>query len=345
MSHPTKGIEQGTSHTILGKGSSYIFLTGGGKVYWFLNTKNSQIAHGEDVPRRYSAEDEHQLAKKHFRDQLNEHDTFEDVYKQRIMSTLTPLHEYQWKHWYFERIITIGDASHKLHPISGNGGAAAAEDAAALVNALHRKLQDRTHRLSTEDCEQVFADTQRAQEKRTKAMLHHATKMQEFDAMQSLLAPLLVKFVVPNLTDDAALNIIGENVLGGQRVEALPIPRRPRYVPYVDELPARPLNDLCVGKVFSAVVQSGFALPLIMANIPKLFKSTPCHLDSYLKHYTHAATVSGETSCSAQSCMVALIPIVLIWNTEGFRRGNTKSLGSWCVLIFALQRILQLTVN
>lgn len=224
----------------------------------------------------------------------------------------------------------------QLHPISGNAGAAAAEDAAALVNALHRKLQARTHRLSTEDYKQMFAETQCTQEKRTKTLLHHATKMQEFDAMQSLFAPLLVKFVLPNLTDDAAMNIIGENVLGRQRVEALPMPRRPRYVPCVDELPVRPLNDLRVGKVIGAIPQLGLAVSLIMGNFLKPFKDAPYHLDSYLKHYTHAATASGEASCSTQSCRVALIPVVLIWNIEGFRRGIIESLGSWCVLIFAL---------
>jgi 2-polyprenyl-6-methoxyphenol hydroxylase-like FAD-dependent oxidoreductase len=113
MSRPTKGIKQGTNHVVLGKGYSYLIMTGSGKVYWFLNVKMSQVMHGKEVPR-FSVEDEQRLAEQHFGDQLNEYDSFEDVYKNRIIATLTPLHEYQWKRWYFERIMTIGDACHKV---------------------------------------------------------------------------------------------------------------------------------------------------------------------------------------------------------------------------------------
>lgn len=114
MSHPTPGIKQGTNHIVLGYGHSYLILTGPGNVvYWFLNVKDSHVTYGKGVPR-YSAEDEQRLVKEHFTDRLNDSDKFEDVYKNRIISTLTPLHEYQWKRWYFQRIMTIGDASHKV---------------------------------------------------------------------------------------------------------------------------------------------------------------------------------------------------------------------------------------
>lgn len=113
ISHPTKGVEQGTNHNVMGKGHSYLILTGSGRVYWFLNVKNSQVTYGKGVPR-YSVEDEQCLAEQHFGDRLNEYDSFGDVYKKKIISRLTPLHEYQWKRWHFERIMTIGDASHKV---------------------------------------------------------------------------------------------------------------------------------------------------------------------------------------------------------------------------------------
>jgi len=114
MSHPTKGIQRGTSHVIMNKGFSYLILTGPqGRVYWFLNVKNDKVTYGKEVPR-YSKEDEQRLAEEHLHDRLNEHDVFGDLYKNRISSTLTPLHEYQWLRWHFGRIMTIGDASHKV---------------------------------------------------------------------------------------------------------------------------------------------------------------------------------------------------------------------------------------
>lgn len=113
ISTPTKGINLGTNHIVMGKNYSYVIFTGPGKVYWFLNVKNQQLTYGKGVPR-YTVEDEHRLAEQHFGDRLNEYDTFEDVYKNKVISVLTPLHEYQWKRWYYGRTMTIGDAAHKV---------------------------------------------------------------------------------------------------------------------------------------------------------------------------------------------------------------------------------------
>jgi 2-polyprenyl-6-methoxyphenol hydroxylase-like FAD-dependent oxidoreductase len=115
MSYPTKGIEGGTNHIVMGEGHSYLILTGPGKIYWFLQVKNSETTYGKGV-LNYTVEDERRLAKSHFEDRLNEYDTFGDLYRNKIISRLTPLHEYQWKRWYFGRVMTIGDASHKVSP-------------------------------------------------------------------------------------------------------------------------------------------------------------------------------------------------------------------------------------
>lgn len=113
MSYLTKGIEKGTNHIVMGEGHSYLILTGPGKTYWFLQVKNSETTYGKGVPN-YTVEDERRLAESHFEDRLNEYDTFGDLYRNKIISRLTPLHEYQWKRWYFGRVMTIGDANHKV---------------------------------------------------------------------------------------------------------------------------------------------------------------------------------------------------------------------------------------
>ncbi|KAI1432416.1 hypothetical protein GGR50DRAFT_688958 [Xylaria sp. CBS 124048] len=331
MSHPTAGIKQGTNHIILGKGQSYLILTGSDRIYWFLNVKNPDVLYGKDIPR-YSAEDERRLAEEHFGDQLNEYDTFEDLYKKKIMATLTPLHEYQWKRWYFQRIMTIGDACHKLHPISGNGGAAAVEDAATLLNVLQQKLDQAQGRLSTEDFQDVFAETQRRQENRTGHLLVHATKMQSFDAMESALAPLFEKFLIPNLTDDAALAIVGANTTKGRRIESLPIPQRPRYVPYEDELPAKPLRGMW--GIVRVCLILWYLVYCVYSIAPQVLDYSP-----FVVKYFHAIVRSypfatmrfrnGQTNNFAS--WISLFPLVIMWNLDAYRRGNVKSIGSWPV--------------
>jgi hypothetical protein len=113
ISNPVKGVEPGSIHVIMGKNQSYSVFTGPGKLHWLLYVRNPQMMYGKGVPK-YTVEDEQRLAEQHFGDPINEYITFGDVYKSRIVSGLTPLHEYQWKTWHFERIMTIGDACHKV---------------------------------------------------------------------------------------------------------------------------------------------------------------------------------------------------------------------------------------
>lgn len=206
------------------------------------------------------------------------------------------------------------------------------------MNALCRKLDQSHQRLSTTDFQEVFAETQRVQENRTKHLLDHATKMQSFDAMESVFAPLVVRFVIPNLTDDAALAIVGEHTLQGQRIESLPVPQRDRYVPYDDELPAKPLKSVPIGKACSILLYSLlFYLACLKSSTSGSFTNPigivlPKHyLDTIIDYYTPRGRRRGDGQLYSPSSVISFIPIILIWNLEGHRRGNIGSLGSWYV--------------
>jgi 2-polyprenyl-6-methoxyphenol hydroxylase-like FAD-dependent oxidoreductase len=96
------------------KGWSYLVITApGNRTYWFLFDSLPKTLYGRDIPK-YSKEDEAELVKKHFNDHITETATFGHIYEDRIMSTLVPLEEYVFERWHFERIITIGDAAHKV---------------------------------------------------------------------------------------------------------------------------------------------------------------------------------------------------------------------------------------
>lgn len=70
-------------------------------------------ATGSDIPR-FTKDDEIILAKKHFSDQLTQSTTFEAVYRGRLHTALVSLEEHVFERWHFKRIITIGDAAHKV---------------------------------------------------------------------------------------------------------------------------------------------------------------------------------------------------------------------------------------
>ncbi|CEI63201.1 unnamed protein product [Fusarium venenatum] len=343
ISHPTPSIKAGSIHVVMAKDHSYSLFAGRGKLYWFLYVKNASIMHGKQVPR-YTAEDERQLAEQYFEDHFGKTVTFGDVYKNKIVSSLTPLHEYQWKRWHFGRIMTIGDACHKVHPLGGSGGGAAVEDGAVLVNALLQKLrQSPSQNLSTRDFEDIFLRAQAAQEDRSLRLVNSATEKQKADAMQGMLAPLAVKFIIPNLTDDQALAMDSARAITGQRIEALPVPVRDRYVPYNDELPAKPLRK---GSFIMNSCFAGVQLLLFMAAYVPLSTLVSWignfrglvhgdYLDAFVQHLVNAHE-SASTSQVSQSTisLVLLTPIFLLWSLEGFRRGNLGSPWSWPITLF-----------
>jgi hypothetical protein len=206
------------------------------------------------------------------------------------------------------------------------------------VDALLSKLGQSPERLSTSHFQDIFSKAQCTQETRTAHLIDHATKMQSFDAMESIFAPLVVRFIIPNLTDDAALAVVGANTVQGQRIQSLPMPRRDRYVPYEDELPAKPLNINPIDKLFSMTLHSLlFYLACSSSSLSRpLTRSLSVLIpDSYLAtiagYFVPTIRESRGQHGQSSSSTLSSILIILMWNIEGHRRGNMASLGSWYV--------------
>ena len=63
---------------------------------------------------RYTKEDEVKFAGEHFGDQLTENTTFGDLYAHRLQTSLVNIEDHVFPLWHFGRILTIGDAAHKV---------------------------------------------------------------------------------------------------------------------------------------------------------------------------------------------------------------------------------------
>lgn len=217
-----------------------------------------------------------------------------------------------------------------MHPISGNGGAAAVEDAAALVNALQRKLKHVEYP-STKDFQEVFAETQHTRENRTHSLLEQSTKMQQLDAMESPFSPLIVRYLLPNLTGDAFFSPVSANVVQGPQCEFLPIPQRSRYVPYNDELPAGRLGIFHTG--------TGTAFFVILYSLFFYLSWLPWTKQNLNMTTTDQVPDSRQSTDGRLSSMILIAPIILIWNIETSRLGNIQSLGSWYANVIHFQAI------
>lgn len=117
ISRPIAALTKG-AHYVMNHYYSYLIITGPGeRVYWFLLVKLDVPLFGNDIPR-YSKSDEEALARQHASDPITPSVTFGQLYEARTSSVLTPLHEYVFEKWHFERVITIGDAAHKVRHTS-----------------------------------------------------------------------------------------------------------------------------------------------------------------------------------------------------------------------------------
>jgi hypothetical protein len=85
---------------------------------------------------------------------------------------------------------------------------------------------------------------QSARHDRAKLTVSASERMQALLAFEKpIISTLVWRVFGPLAGDDSPLRILGGRTLAGSRVKALPVPFRPRAVPYHHELPAKPIAN------------------------------------------------------------------------------------------------------
>ncbi|KAK9777145.1 putative FAD-dependent monooxygenase andE [Seiridium cardinale] len=243
ISNPCEGIEPGASNSVFKKHESYI-VNGGpqGRVYWFYFFKLPQRVYGDDIPS-YSKADQKKLLLERENDDITPNLKFKTLLANKISSVLVPLQEYVFRQWYYKRIITIGDAAHKFHPISGHGGNACIESAATLVNML-RDVLAKSHGVkpTLEDIEYAFARTQEIRQARTATLKTHSHEQQRSESLDTRLHELAAFYLLP-MTDveDVTFNF-SRNMPMAEKLNSPNVSHVPRLIPYKDELLSIPVS-------------------------------------------------------------------------------------------------------
>ncbi|PQE09701.1 FAD binding domain-containing protein [Rutstroemia sp. NJR-2017a BBW] len=240
ISNPIEGLEPGNLHSVFREKTSYL-INGGpkGRVYWFFFFKHPQTLHGSDIPR-YTKEEEAKMFEDHKSDPITPEITFGDLLKKRITSTLTALPEYVYKKWSYDRIITLGDSAHKVHPIGGHGGNVAIEGAAALTNALVKALEKSPNSLTTQQLTTIFESVQKLREDRAQLLLDASHEQQRTEAMVDGLHKFVALTILPMTdTEDVMFNFSG-NLPAAEKLDMVDLPPRAKLIPYKDELATAP---------------------------------------------------------------------------------------------------------
>ncbi|KAI6353446.1 hypothetical protein MCOR25_008993 [Pyricularia grisea] len=346
ISKPHKSVQPGDATYVAGQGHSYLIIGGpNSRVYYFLFDKLPEKLSGDKTPK-YSDEDARALAKKYRDDVLLPNCTFGELVDGQTSMVMTALHEHVYEKWHYGRIITIGDSCHKLNPISGQGGNSGLESAAALANALAPALDGLkgSSRLSEAEIEAVFRETQTVREKRAEFLKQDAKKQQAFNAPGSSFGLLITRLVSPLLSTEDTIENTALGCIDGVRVQRLPVPFRRRFLPFIDELPAKPIKSLRLPRLVVALIMAALVrmaghgivqidgLPNTFLGQPfrTTFTSNPV-VDKILLMVTKIFASGLSSPIPEQYLQMVyflpvLAPVVLIWAVEANRRGHQHNI-------------------
>lgn len=107
--------------------------------------------------------------------------------------------------------------------------------------------------LSEQDVTEIFSKTQAARYDREKQIVEVAHKQQALNAFEKPLVSKLAYTAAPFAGDEYVLNLIGKVLIGSTSIKKLAIPYRPRAIPFINELPEKPISQRV-----STIVRAGF---------------------------------------------------------------------------------------
>ncbi|KAJ5004109.1 FAD-dependent monooxygenase andE [Colletotrichum sp. SAR 10_66] len=316
----------------------------GNRTYWFLFEGVGETKRGKDIPR-YSKQDTEKLALAHMPDRLYEEVTFGDIYKNKIMATLVPLEEYVFEKWHYKRIVCIGDASHKIDPVSGQGGNGAIEAAALLGNAIAELLEKYpdVDQLSTDLVEGAVAQVHAIRYHRAKKLVSEGHNLQQILTGRSPFSKIVTQYLVPILKEDGFLNVALPIFKAGPRVEKLAMPKRVRLVPFDDELPAKPITARAVLRVATILSAGSFAALLYHSGGLAYFSTFRDVMQTQTKLFLAAVAAGSSPRLSPYDAsrrspfhsphlgVDGLFSTLTLGLVEGHRVGNRLSVLLWYV--------------
>ncbi|KAF4439871.1 Zeaxanthin epoxidase chloroplastic [Fusarium acutatum] len=333
ISNPCSGINPGDLHCVFRNSSSYL-VTGGpqGRVYWFRFQKLQEKVHGSSIPR-YSEKDLQNALSESADDNILPDLKFSTLIDNKVSAVMTPLVEYVYKQWHFDRIITLGDSAHKFHPVGGQGGNAAIESAALLTSNLVKALErSPSGRLTTVQVESMFADVQSRRKPRLALNHHYSHNRANTEALDTPLKRLMAIHLLPLVDEQVVTLGYCSQHPGGEMLDMLPAQHRENLIPYKQELLCEPESR---GSIQWVLVVTYAIFAVIAASARKY---GPTSTDRSVPHdyWTDKASILSLDSLKANEFGHFIQPIAIIM-IEGYRgRNKLTPLGLpalWFILI------------
>ncbi|KAJ3488771.1 hypothetical protein NLG97_g6138 [Lecanicillium saksenae] len=310
------------------QGRSYLtYGNADGRIFWGLMERLPEPIKGCKAPR-YTEADMKALVEKRFDDEVVTGITLGDLWKGSSETNgMLPLQNWVFEKWHFGRLVTIGDSAHKMVPITGQGCNMAIQDAAALVNALTRRLDKFGGRIPKSELESAFLETEVARQEHVEYSRNDAFEMQESQAMQNQLFLRLFPLVAENLSLDTKHEVNRAIMFNTAKLNKLPLPYRPHFIPFADELPAKNIdNPLWNAGAVAAYAGLWLAGKMLCTtdNAPaSLLRTTFKQLTGISQVFSSAHTGTPSSTVYTTSLLTTM---AVYWTLERYRRCNRQAM-------------------
>lgn len=183
---------------------------------------------------------------------------------------------------------------------------------------MQEKLHNDKEGVSIEDLTRAFERTQSLRFARVTAIVAGARRGLALSSYENTLrSTLIFNILGPHLGDDYFHSHLFAPVIGAAHLQRLPVPHRPREIPFTDELPARP-----VGHRITRLVQFIFIGVVLFLTFAIPYRSLYDDSFSYVQRIYFASQ---------------LISPVLMYTMDGYREGNQGTLLSTPSIFLAMQ--------
>ncbi|RAL03305.1 FAD-dependent monooxygenase spyC [Aspergillus ibericus CBS 121593] len=219
-------LEIGDQVNAFQDGLSIITIIGkDGRAFWFVIKKlDRKYTYPQTI--RFNDEAAARLCEGVADVQLMAGLTFAQVWKTRLVSSMTMLEENVFHTWHCGRVVCIGDSVHKMTPNIGQGANMAIEDAAVLANLLHKKLgHGEVEGLSDAGVNALLHEFHSIRYSRVKSIYIASRYLVRLQARDGLLNKLLGRYCIPYAPDIPAV-IGSRSIRGSPSIDFLPLPAR-----------------------------------------------------------------------------------------------------------------------
>ncbi|CAI7650768.1 unnamed protein product [Penicillium glandicola] len=254
ISRPIPGLESGEHINHYGDKFCVITFHGkDGRVFWFIIQKLDRVYTYPNAPR-YSPDDAAELCAKLQSVIIWQNITVGDLWKTKVVASMTALEEGLFETWSLNRIVILGDSVHKMTPNIGQGANTAIEDVAVLASLINRAVHADSFQTPSESCiETMLQEYKSLRYERAKSTYQRSRFGARFHTRDNWLKALVGRYVF-QYVGGLIENRTAKTLAGGDTIDFLPLPERPEtgcvaQLPKGTENPQRPWTLLWVSSL------------------------------------------------------------------------------------------------